>query len=76
MKLRSPLAMKQRENLDTDFEESHFFLFHKSYPVYHFAFLAELKRAKIPMLFYNDHNPDLELCKVDITENQGYWETI
>ncbi len=56
-----------RENLDSDFEESHFFLFRNSYPGYHFACLEKLKRPKIPMLFYNDHIPYLELCKVNIT---------
>jgi hypothetical protein len=31
----------------------------------------ETEKAKIPMLFYNDHIPDLELCKVDIAGNQA-----
>ena len=35
MKLRSSLTMKQRENLESDFVESNFFLFHQNYAGLH-----------------------------------------
>jgi hypothetical protein len=65
MRLISSLSADQKDNLESDFGESCFFKFHKMYPGYHFACVEKLKIGKLPLLYYNDNIPDLELCKSD-----------
>jgi hypothetical protein len=70
MRLITSLSSRQIENLDNDFEENHFFRFDEKYPGYRYACLERLKDSRIPMLYYNDSIPDLELCKVDNLANE------
>ena len=62
MRLISSLTSNQRENLDNDFEENIIFRFSEQYPGYEFACCETMKNFKVPMLYYNDHIPDLEDC--------------
>jgi len=71
MRLISSLSTQQVENLENDFEENQFFKFTSMYPGFNFACLECLKKPKLPMLFYNDNIPDLELCKVDADEHSA-----
>jgi hypothetical protein len=71
MRLISSLSADQKENLESDFGELPFFKFHKMYPGYHFACVEKLKIGKLPMLYYNDNIPDLELCKPDKTHDKS-----
>jgi hypothetical protein len=71
MRFISSLSTQQVENLKNDFEENQFFKFTSMYPGFNFACLECLKKPTLPMLFYNDNIPDLELCKVDADEHSA-----
>jgi hypothetical protein len=64
MRLISSLSSQQKENLENDYEDNRFFKFDVKYPGYHFACLEEIRNWRIPMLYYKDNIPDLELCKI------------
>jgi len=68
MRLILSLSADQKDNLESDFGESRFFKFHKMYPGYR---VEKLKIGKLPMLYYNDNIPDLELCKPDKTHEES-----
>jgi len=71
MRLISSLSADHKENVGSGFEESRFLKFHEKYPGYHFSCVEKLKIDKLPMLYYNDNIPDLELCKPDKTHDDS-----
>jgi hypothetical protein len=46
-------------------KKTNFFKFNEMYPGHQFACVEKLKKSKVPMLYYNDKIPDVELCKLD-----------
>ena len=64
MRLISSLSSNQKANLENDYEENQFFKFNEMYPGHQFACVERLKKSKVPMLYYNDKIPDVELCKL------------
>jgi hypothetical protein len=62
MRLVSFLSSNQKANLENDYEENQFFKFNEVYPGHQFACVEKLKKSKVPMLYYNDKIPDIELC--------------
>ena len=61
MRLISSLSSNQKANLENDYKENRFFKFNE---MYQFACVERLKKSKVPMLYYNDKIPDVELCKL------------
>jgi len=64
MRLISYLSSNQKANLENDYEENQFFKFNEMYPGHQFACVEKLKKCQVPMLYYNDKIPDVELCKL------------
>ena len=50
--------------MENDYKENHFFKINEMYPGHQFACVEKLKKCKVPMLYYNDKIPDVELCKL------------
>jgi hypothetical protein len=64
MRLFSSLSSTQKEKLENDYKENQFFKFNEMYPGHQYACVEKLKKCKVPMLYYNDKIPDVELCKL------------
>ncbi len=75
MKLISTLSMSQKEDLESDCIENQFFKFKYIYPGSNFACVA-MKKPKLPMLYYKNQIPDLEMCKIHTCEDDQIDETV
>ena len=68
--------MSQKEDLENDCIENQFFKFKDIYPGSNFACVAKMKKPKLPMLYYKDQIPDLEMCKIHTCEDDQIDETV
>ncbi len=76
MKLISSLSMSQKEDLENDCIENQFFKFKDIYPGSNFACVGKMNKPKLPMLYYKDQIPDLEMCKIHNCEDDQIEETV
>jgi hypothetical protein len=60
--------MSQKEDLESDSIENKFFNFQNIYPGYKFACVGKIEKSKLPMLYYKDQIPDLEMSKIQISD--------